>query len=158
MRGTFHAVFQGETKKYPWNLYIYMIEINGENSYTLEIENENKAKLRVFHVDSSAVESMTNSTSPIMREWNIMYSRPIGCMWNLPIKTMLCIITMSLNMLMWKTSIIQCRDIIILACGWITIDERAWSPAERKCSTKPSSPISWAKRQIFGIKPSKLNI
>ena len=45
-----------------------MIEINGENSYTLEIENENKAKLRVSHVDSGAVESMTNSTSPIMRE------------------------------------------------------------------------------------------
>lgn len=68
LKGTFHAVFQRETKKHPWNLYFYMIEINGENSYTLEIENENKAKLRVSHVDSSAVETMTNSTSPIMRE------------------------------------------------------------------------------------------
>lgn len=39
-----------------------------------------------------------------------------------------------------------------------TIEERASSPAQRNFSTLSSSPISWGRRQIFGIKPSKLNM
>lgn len=39
-----------------------------------------------------------------------------------------------------------------------TKDERAWSPAEHKLVVLSSSPNSWAKGQILGINPSKLNM